>query len=176
MKLQIIHSDVNKDDLQLSIVVTEGVLDDLLSTGVTKIQSWLASRDAKFPPKVKAVVEKAKTIKNSLLDDEEEDVKTWWVELFNALGITKDSIDEAIIDELYDKVKADIEPRIDRSGENTEERLKEAEAEKADRKAKGGFGKRMVKHLVGNDDENKPRAKAKTGKRGRFGAPAEDDN
>ena len=153
MKLSNIHADIN-DDLELSVVVTEGILDDLMHSGLTKLQSWLAGVGSKLPPKVQKVVDQAKTLKVSLVSDERAAVE-WWNELFDAFGIGNEHRKK-----LHEKLVANIKPRIDLTQEDSESRLQDAEGERANRKKKGGAFSHVAKQMLSKkDDGAKPTKK-----------------
>ena len=156
MKLSSIHTD-RVDDAELSVVVTEGILNDLMSSGMTKLQAWLANRGSGLPPNVRKLVEKAKAVKASLLSEEDE-AREWWTALFAAFGLKEEQYSE-----VYKKVISQIKPRIDLSQEDSESRLKSAETEREKRKKEGGVFSNAMKSVLSqkNDKSSKGGTKRK---------------
>jgi len=124
MKLENINRLDEVLELDRQYLVIEGLLSDLIATGVSKIQTYIAARDRVVEQLgLRNYIDAAKDLEVSLLDDSPAADK-WWQSA--AAAVDKKHGGRSTPREraaLIAKIKAKVEPMINRDMENTEERL-----------------------------------------------------
>jgi hypothetical protein len=124
MKLENINRLDESLELGRQYLIIEGLLADLVATSVSKIQTYIAARDKVVQQLgLKNYVDAARDLEVSLLDNSSEADK-WWQAAAAAVdkkhgGKSTPKERAAIIA----KIKAKVEPIINRDMENTEDRL-----------------------------------------------------
>jgi hypothetical protein len=106
----------------------EGLLGDLTKAGVTQFQAWLTKSKGKIRknPELEKAIQDAKKLEMSLLDTEDKAVQLWWKNLFNMLGVPGKARKKLQI-----SVLKEIEPKIDRSGEDFESHLEKSSSNRS---------------------------------------------
>ena len=111
-------------ELDRQYLIIEGLLSDLIATGVSKIQTYIAARDKVVEQLgLKNYVNAARDLEVSLLDDSPI-ADDWWKSV--AAIVDKKHGGKATPKEraaLITRIKAKVEPLINRDMENTEDRL-----------------------------------------------------
>lgn len=131
MKLENINRLDEALELNREYLIIEGILSDLIATGITKFQTW-ATGHGKVVEQLGMLnyVNAAKELDISLLDDSPEAEK-WWksaVDVINKKHGGKATPKERL--GLITKVKAKISPMINRDLEDTEARMAELYAKR----------------------------------------------
>jgi hypothetical protein len=131
MKLENINRLDEALELNREYLIIEGILSDLVATGITKFQTWVAGHD-KVVEQLGMLnyVNAAKELDVSLLDDSPEAEK-WWKSAADAInkkhGGKATPRERA---ELIVKARAKIGPMINRDLEDTEARMAELYAKR----------------------------------------------
>jgi hypothetical protein len=124
MKLENINRLDEALELDRQYLIIEGLLSDLIATGVSKIQTYIAARDKVVEQLgLRNYIDTARDLEVSLLDDSPA-AKKWWQAA--AAAVDKKHGGKSTPREraaLIAKIKAKIEPLINRDMENTEDRL-----------------------------------------------------
>jgi hypothetical protein len=111
-------------ELDRQYLVIEGLLSDLITTSVSKIQTYIAARDKVVEQLgLRNYIDAARDLEVSLLDDSPASEK-WWQSAAAAVDKKhggKSTPKERAV--LIAKIKAKVEPLINRDMENTEDRL-----------------------------------------------------
>ena len=128
MKLEDLHEQ------KRTIVLSEGLLGDLLRVGVSKIQASLPTNKELLDsvPGLDALLSHAQSADYSLLDmDKSAD---WWRSLFSKFEMDIDSDDKA--QAIFRDVTDRLESRIDRSLEDPERRMEQQREKEEQRRAR----------------------------------------
>ena len=129
MKLQNLNRLDEALELNRQRLVVEGLLDDFVTAGIATAQRWMSShQDDVKQLGFGSYVKSAKNIGTSLLDDSPE-ADEWWQGVITAIDRklgSRTSKKQRL--ELIAKVKAKIDPVINRDLENVKEKLMQSSA------------------------------------------------
>lgn len=158
MKLQ----DINRLDEAIALhranQIVEGILSDIVASGVTSMQTWLKGHGKTVEQLgLQGLVAAARKLNVSLLDDSEE-ANAWWKSAFDAFQAKHGyKITKGDRLKLITSIKAKIEPEVNRDLEDVKKRLEDVAAQRS-KQGKSSFDvSKLYKAVFGDEEEPAPR-------------------